>query len=241
MPAPIIRAPRIPLELQRVFLAFNRGETVTEPPKNAFKVFPRNKSSSVHMRKVKSCEDFFDLCSSSFSSDSDFAFDESSVDEERCPRRGKRQLSFAAGDTLVEFDKRKPTNQCYHLSPIMSAKAVSFVKFDTYESPDQENRYNTGLLELNLPIVIDVASRWQATFDTSKLCDSMPSPPKRRNSLHGGSMDCTPSFPVRRNSGSQSNTTLQATCTNDAYPRRTFIDCMPRQPRRPEAGICSAA
>lgn len=55
-PSPILKT-RVPLELQKIFLASNRGETVVEPPKNGlgFKVFERRlfrRSSSFGGRRT---------------------------------------------------------------------------------------------------------------------------------------------------------------------------------------------
>ena len=198
-PAPIIRAPRIPLELQRVFLASNRGQVVNVPPRNAFQVFP--------MRKVKSCELLSNLLCSSSSSELDGLSD----DEGDRRRRGRRMLKFASGDAMLEFDQRKPTNRCHSSkdqSPISPVRTMDVHELDVHVPKPA----------LHLP-TID-ASRWNLTLDEKCSLDSRPSLPTR-NATRRASTDSAPSFPVRRKSLSQGFQRRSSVDSVPKLPRRS--------------------
>lgn len=214
VPAPIIRAPRIPLELQRVFLASNRGQTVNVPPRNAFQVFP--------LRKVKSCELFRALEYSSSSSE----HEDLSDDEGRRPRRGRRMLKFASGDATLEFDHRTPTNLCHNTA--MVAKQLD-------QSPVSPVR-TVDVHELDVPVPVQKpilhlptinVSRWNLTRDEKCFLDSRPSLPTRKDARRA-SIDSAPTFPRRRKSASK------------AFPRRSSVDSIPRLPQRSGAELCLA-
>ena len=104
--APIIRQSRIPLQLQAVFLASARGETVDLPPTDvsvAFKVFD---STKVAPPKGINFERRAD------------------------PNKTRSPRLLFAGHHLQEFDKSKPVSRC-----IMKAKHEKDCK-DRFESDD---------------------------------------------------------------------------------------------------------
>ncbi|GKZ00969.1 hypothetical protein MPSEU_001048400 [Mayamaea pseudoterrestris] len=221
-PTPIIRAPRIPLELQRVFLASNRGETVNVPPKNAFQVFPRNKSKSIGMRKVKSCE-LFTLLDSSSSE-----YDDLSVCEERKrPRRNRRMLKFAEGEATLEYDQRKPTNRCHNIKFVpKQVDAIPISPLRTKDGPEWSDSDASPALKPSLYLPKVDASRWNNVCNEFFPHSSLPVQRHVRRS----SMDCAPHFPIRRKSETRVH----------PIPRRSSMDSVPKLPRRSGAELCMA-